>query len=378
MARGAPRSCPASPAPRSRTCPIGSPALVSEVRWRRRLAPRCRSAPLHELGPGRRSPTRAALPARRGDGRARRARGRACLSPRDRGDRDGAARARRRQRGDRRAHRHVRGWIPSRTGVRGRRHRAGETLTGLAAEAAPALARAGVEPSEVDLVLVATLTQDGLLPNAAPWSPSSVGARGAASIDPGSACTGFSAGWRSRPPRSRPAAPAPSWSSAPTPAPRHRPRRPRPPACSATGPGGRAHHRRRAADRSRDPALGRPASSASASHEERADPDARPGHVPGRGHALSESALEASRPRAAARRHRPVRLPPGQRAITRAVGERLGLPTERVVDCIERLGTHRRRACPWRWPRRSATDACGPASACCSAPSAPASSGAAG
>lgn len=87
-------------------------------------------------------------------------------------------------------------WIPSRTGVRERRHAGpGATLAGLAAEAGTrALDRAGVDPSEVDLVLVATLTQDELLPNAAPLVAEQVGASGAASVDLGSACTGFVAG----------------------------------------------------------------------------------------------------------------------------------------------------------------------------------------
>ena len=87
-------------------------------------------------------------------------------------------------------------WIPSRTGVLERRHaEPGVTLAGLAAEAGTsALERAGVPPEDVDLVLVATLTQDELLPNAAPLVAEQVGAAGAASVDLGSACTGFVAG----------------------------------------------------------------------------------------------------------------------------------------------------------------------------------------
>ena len=62
-------------------------------------------------------------------------------------------------------------WIVSRTGVRERRvaRARSETLTGLAARAGRGRSSAaGVEPLDVDLVLVATLTQDDLLPNAAP------------------------------------------------------------------------------------------------------------------------------------------------------------------------------------------------------------------
>ena len=67
-------------------------------------------------------------------------------------------------------------WIVHRTGVRERRHvREGQRLDALAAEAAgPALEEAGVDPAELDLVLVATLAADELTPNAAPsWRTSS-------------------------------------------------------------------------------------------------------------------------------------------------------------------------------------------------------------
>ena len=152
-------------------------------------------------------------------------------------------------------------WIPSRTGVRERRHaEPGRTLTGLAAEAGSrALERAGVEPSDVDLVLVATLTQDELLPNAAPLVAEQVGATGAASIDLGSACTGFVAGpgpgrrpGRDRPRRHRPAHRRRAAE------PRARPRRPR-----HRGPVRRRrrcgpdHRRRRRADRAGAAALRR-------------------------------------------------------------------------------------------------------------------------
>jgi 3-oxoacyl-[acyl-carrier-protein] synthase III len=87
-------------------------------------------------------------------------------------------------------------WIVSRTGVR-ERPMAGpdERLADLATRAsAAALARAGVEPSEVDLVLVATITQDELTPNAAPLVAHGVGAERAGAIDLGAACTGFLSG----------------------------------------------------------------------------------------------------------------------------------------------------------------------------------------
>ncbi|MFN8151133.1 MAG: beta-ketoacyl-ACP synthase 3 [Solirubrobacterales bacterium] len=87
-------------------------------------------------------------------------------------------------------------WIHQRTGVSERRFaEAGESLTGLASAAArEALAAAGVEAGEVGLVLVASLTQDDLLPNAAPLVAGEIGADGAFACDLGAACTGFLSG----------------------------------------------------------------------------------------------------------------------------------------------------------------------------------------
>src|SRR5438105_12910682 len=61
-------------------------------------------------------------------------------------------------------------WILSRTGIRERPVAAPEDrLSDYAARAgARALARAGVEPGDLDLVIVATMTQDELTPNTAP------------------------------------------------------------------------------------------------------------------------------------------------------------------------------------------------------------------
>ncbi len=87
-------------------------------------------------------------------------------------------------------------WIVSRTGVRERRRAGpGETLTSLAARAgAHALERGELDPREIDLVLVASLTQDDLLPNAAPLVAEWLGASNAGAIDLGAACTGFLSG----------------------------------------------------------------------------------------------------------------------------------------------------------------------------------------
>ncbi len=87
-------------------------------------------------------------------------------------------------------------WIVSRTGIRARPVAApDERLSEFAARAGVvALGRAGVDPADVDLVLVATLTQDELMPNAAPLVAHAVGADRAGAIDLGAACTGFLSG----------------------------------------------------------------------------------------------------------------------------------------------------------------------------------------
>jgi 3-oxoacyl-[acyl-carrier-protein] synthase-3 len=87
-------------------------------------------------------------------------------------------------------------WIVSRTGIRSRPVAApDERLSEFAARAgSAALSRAGVDPADIDLVLVATLTQDELMPNAAPIVAHAVGADRAGAIDLGAACTGFLSG----------------------------------------------------------------------------------------------------------------------------------------------------------------------------------------
>jgi 3-oxoacyl-[acyl-carrier-protein] synthase III len=84
-------------------------------------------------------------------------------------------------------------WIHSRTGIRERRVAGpSETFTGLAASAGrDALRRAELDPSELDLVLVATMSQDDLLPNAGPLVAEELGAASAGSLDVGAACSGF-------------------------------------------------------------------------------------------------------------------------------------------------------------------------------------------
>jgi 3-oxoacyl-[acyl-carrier-protein] synthase-3 len=85
------------------------------------------------------------------------------------------------------------GWIERRTGIVSRRISSeGDSLTAHAAAAATdALERARVEAAEVDLVLVATTTADDVLPNAAPLVAGAIGAGHAGAFDIGAACTGF-------------------------------------------------------------------------------------------------------------------------------------------------------------------------------------------
>ena len=84
-------------------------------------------------------------------------------------------------------------WIAKRTGIRTRRVAwPEERLSGFAAEAGDvALERAGLAASELDLVLVATMSPDDLAPNAAPLVAAELGAARAGAIDVGAACTGF-------------------------------------------------------------------------------------------------------------------------------------------------------------------------------------------
>jgi len=87
-------------------------------------------------------------------------------------------------------------WIVERTGIL-ERHvaRPEERLSDLAAAAGRlTLERAGMDAAELDLLLVATTTQDELTPNAAPLVAAALGATRAGAIDVGAACTAFVAG----------------------------------------------------------------------------------------------------------------------------------------------------------------------------------------
>ena len=84
-------------------------------------------------------------------------------------------------------------WITERTGIR-ERHivDAGVATSDLAAEAArQCLARRGIEASEVEAIIVATVTPDMLFPATACLVQEKIGAKGAWGFDLSAACSGF-------------------------------------------------------------------------------------------------------------------------------------------------------------------------------------------
>jgi 3-oxoacyl-[acyl-carrier-protein] synthase III len=84
-------------------------------------------------------------------------------------------------------------WIRERTGIRERRIAAPEeAISDLAFPAAQrALANAGIEASQIDLVIVATVTPDMTFPATAALLADRLGARNAAAYDLAAGCTGF-------------------------------------------------------------------------------------------------------------------------------------------------------------------------------------------
>jgi 3-oxoacyl-[acyl-carrier-protein] synthase-3 len=84
-------------------------------------------------------------------------------------------------------------WIETRTGIRSRRIAGpGERLYRLAARAASrALRAARLDPGELDLVLVATMSHDQLTPSASALVAAEIGAEGAGALDINAACSGF-------------------------------------------------------------------------------------------------------------------------------------------------------------------------------------------
>jgi 3-oxoacyl-[acyl-carrier-protein] synthase-3 len=88
-------------------------------------------------------------------------------------------------------------WIVSRTGIRERRIAGpGETTASMAAVAGlRAIATAGLEPNDIDLILVGTLTADYPMPSAAALVKGAIGNKRAAAMDLAAACSGFVYGY---------------------------------------------------------------------------------------------------------------------------------------------------------------------------------------
>jgi 3-oxoacyl-[acyl-carrier-protein] synthase-3 len=84
-------------------------------------------------------------------------------------------------------------WIQERTGIKERRiARPEQGLSDLAIPAArQAIAHAGIDPSEIDLILVATSTPDMAMPCTAALVQHAIGANRAACFDMEAACSGF-------------------------------------------------------------------------------------------------------------------------------------------------------------------------------------------
>jgi 3-oxoacyl-[acyl-carrier-protein] synthase-3 len=84
-------------------------------------------------------------------------------------------------------------WITSRTGIRERRvAAANETTASMAAVAAlRAIRTAGLEPDDIDLILLGTLTPDYWMPSTAALVKEAIGNTRAAAMDVMAACSGF-------------------------------------------------------------------------------------------------------------------------------------------------------------------------------------------
>ncbi|CAN5703524.1 ketoacyl-ACP synthase III [soil metagenome] len=84
-------------------------------------------------------------------------------------------------------------WITSRTGIK-QRHKAAEneytSMFGTAA-AKQALERAGLEPTDIDIIVCATTTPDQIMPSTGALIQAQLGATNAAGMDIFAACSGF-------------------------------------------------------------------------------------------------------------------------------------------------------------------------------------------
>lgn len=83
-------------------------------------------------------------------------------------------------------------WITTRTGIQNRYLSGGETTTDLAIEAAKeALLDSGKKGEEIDLIIVATITPQHIMPSTACMVQAAIGAKDATAFDVAAACSGF-------------------------------------------------------------------------------------------------------------------------------------------------------------------------------------------
>ena len=84
-------------------------------------------------------------------------------------------------------------WITTRTGIKQRRKAAPGEYTSLFAvrAARQAIERARLDPSDIDLILCATVTPDQILPSTGCIIQAELGANNAAAMDLVAACSGF-------------------------------------------------------------------------------------------------------------------------------------------------------------------------------------------
>ena len=83
-------------------------------------------------------------------------------------------------------------WIVERTGIKQRHIAKTESSTDLAAAASrEAMKKAGVQPGELDIIVLGTASPDRLLPSASVDLQAALGASRAAALDVGAACSGF-------------------------------------------------------------------------------------------------------------------------------------------------------------------------------------------
>ena len=83
-------------------------------------------------------------------------------------------------------------WISSRTGISTRHISDGEGVSDLAAKASRlAIEDAGINVLDIDMILLATMTADSMLPNNASVVQKEIGASNATCLDINAACSGF-------------------------------------------------------------------------------------------------------------------------------------------------------------------------------------------